>query len=488
VNVNAHFLHTILSLAAKAAGLPSVLITNFTFDSVYSYLSTPVTESPFTTDQLSLTARNHDIFEHLVPDVPVPLSDLAPLVEQIHAGYRCADLLLLLPGCIPIPSFFLSPRLPSQDWIDPQTSRFRPEIVPYVTQWSSSSTRLHPFVPFTTCPAPNLTSRRCFPRAVLPAPLLVRPISDSSLYTSPGRSRFLSSIGVPVQLHDPYRTRILIVSFGGQVFRRPLSRPPSRPSSRLASWSGSMNTSRSHSPEPTDVASEFLAKYAQESNPITSPVYRHGIDGIPDQAVTEALHSIATHHSTSLSTSSLIVPSTSSPRLATSSHIWIPGAPPVSKPLGSPSSPQQNELPTFSMTLSTPPSNHCDGYFEPEDQGGEGPRLLPDSSWIAIVCGVSKEQWNELESDSELPEGFFVAPLDVYMPDLMAVADVLLGKLVNQAFFNCSWNETGSYLDTQGYGTVSECIDSCSPFVYGKRSFFPCVQNTDWLIHLIHSL
>jgi hypothetical protein len=61
------------------------------------------------------------------------------------------------------------------------------------------------------------------------------------------------------------------------------------------------------------------------------------------------------------------------------------------------------------------------------------PRLLPDSSWIAIVCGVSKEQWSEQSEDgmdSELPEGFFVAPRDVYMPDLTAVSDVLLGKLV----------------------------------------------------------
>ena len=54
--------------------------------------------------------------------------------------------------------------------------------------------------------------------------------------------------------------------------------------------------------------------------------------------------------------------------------------------------------------------------------------LVPDDSWIAIVCGVSKD-WAE-EDGEELPENFYVAPKDVYMPDLTAVADVLLGKLV----------------------------------------------------------
>ncbi|EEB99233.1 hypothetical protein MPER_01127, partial [Moniliophthora perniciosa FA553] len=59
--------------------------------------------------------------------------------------------------------------------------------------------------------------------------------------------------------------------------------------------------------------------------------------------------------------------------------------------------------------------------------------LLPDDSWIAIVCGVSKEQWERQQQldgdDGGLPENFFVAPRDVYMPDLTAIADVLLGKL-----------------------------------------------------------
>jgi hypothetical protein len=68
--------------------------------------------------------------------------------------------------------------------------------------------------------------------------------------------------------------------------------------------------------------------------------------------------------------------------------------------------------------------------------------MLPDASWIAVVCGVAdSREWQirrnnagavgeSSEEDSDLPEGFYIAPRDVYMPDLMAVADVLLGKLV----------------------------------------------------------
>jgi hypothetical protein len=73
-----------------------------------------------------------------------------------------------------------------------------------------------------------------------------------------------------------------------------------------------------------------------------------------------------------------------------------------------------------------------------DDSGSSG--LLPDESWIAVICGVSKEQWNAENNNGEggeggLPEGFFVAPRDVYMPDLIAVGDVVLGKLVSLTSF-----------------------------------------------------
>lgn len=69
--------------------------------------------------------------------------------------------------------------------------------------------------------------------------------------------------------------------------------------------------------------------------------------------------------------------------------------------------------------------------MEEEDVDEEDlPQLFPDENWIAIVCGVSKE-WGK-EDGEELPDNFYVAPKDVYMPDLTAVADVLLGKLVRR--------------------------------------------------------
>jgi hypothetical protein len=123
-------------------------------------------------------------------------------------------------------------------------------------------------------------------------------------------------------------------------------------------------------------------------------------------------------------------PVTSS-RLATPSHIWIPGAPPASKLLAP--SPSDFSIPAFATT---PPSPDGTGNFNLNSDAldnAEEARLLPDDSWIAIVCGVTKEQWLALDDDqdSDLPDGFFVAPKDVYMPDLTAIGDVLLGKLVS---------------------------------------------------------
>jgi len=56
---------------------------------------------------------------------------------------------------------------------------------------------------------------------------------------------------------------------------------------------------------------------------------------------------------------------------------------------------------------------------------------LPSESWIAIICGVSGN-WSTGSEEDSLPPNFYIAPPDVYMPDLTAVADVLLGKLVSE--------------------------------------------------------
>lgn len=357
-------------MAAREAGIPSVLITNFTFDSVYSYLSTPVPNTP----------SSEFGIERLYPasedDIPIPLSVIEPLVEQILEGYRCADMLLLLPGYIPIPSFFKYPCLPAQDWVDVSSNQFHRHIVDFLNQ-----------VPSYCIPIPSSVYHH--PRHVILAPLLVRsPTMHPSIHSQEGRSAFLSSVGVPAELHDPTRTKILIVSFGGQVFR-----VPSRPGSR------------SPSPGSTLVHTPF--------NPtVFDPVSKGHI------ALSQPF-----------------------PCSVTSSHLRIPGAPPTSKPT-IPSLerkfPESSTIPPAVVT-----SLHSNAVAS---------SLLPDPSWIAIVCDAFKARCERESDQLGLPERFYVAPKEVYMPDLTAIGDVLLGKL--------------------GYGTVSECLDSCTPFVYVSRPLF----------------
>ncbi|KAI5823206.1 hypothetical protein K523DRAFT_344632 [Schizophyllum commune Tattone D] len=410
-------------LAAKEAGIPSILITNFTFDSVYSYLGTPLLEGS-TSDHPQPDEKPIEAYE----DNPIPQAELEPLVNEIISGYRCADLLLCLPGCIPIPSFSSRPALPAPDWVDSSTNTLLPDVIQHLLALRSGAPQeLHP-----------PTTARGRPRAIVPAPLLVRPASMAEVYTPSGRAQYLSSIGIPEHLHD---RKILIVSFGGQVIRCPKSSNNSRPSSR------------SHTPSPSFHAgmSSLTAIGTDKENLV---------DLLSSSAFSQRRPLLS--------------------RIATPKHLWVPGAPaPVTKPSPAPtpfSSPVTNtQMPTFDALL-TPTASKSQTETTPtfnafaipptpvlnsdtdlasgstDSEPADEPRLLPDDSWIAIICGVSKEQWAKEDKDENMPEDFFIAPKDVYMPDLTAVADCLLGKL--------------------GYGTVSECIDACTPFVYVSRPLF----------------
>ncbi|KAG2117753.1 hypothetical protein DEU56DRAFT_747920 [Suillus clintonianus] len=378
--------------AANAAGLPSILISNFTFDSVYSYLSTTFT------DQVDVNAPLGEeiAIDNLAPDYPISDEELKPLVQQIYYGYRCADLLVRLPGCIPIPSFSISPSLPAPPWTDQDNNTILDDIVAHLVQ-EPTAYALHSSIPFA-----DSHTKKPFARSIIQAPLLVRGITNSpdTVYSPVGRSQFLSSIGVPEHLHNPDETKILIVSFGGQVFRRPTS---SRGSSTGHSSPGS-RTPRNHSP---------------------AEIHDSPLSEIPPCG--DALRKMET-----------------------------PSRPPVIKPVPSPTC--DNICAMLTKTESCFKNNVARSYFDAFasditlDHAIDNldARLLPDSSWIAIVCGVSK--WGQDEADEKPPDRFFVAPKYVYMPDLTAVADVLLGKL--------------------GYGTVSECVDSCTPFVYVARPIF----------------
>ena len=449
---------TLYSLAANAAGLPSVLVTNFTFDSVYSYLSAPLADGnlsafPTNSDVCHLHPPNAIVLPDLIPDIPIPQSILAPLVEQIHAGFRCADLLMLLPGSIPIPSFSASPSLPSPDWIDWKHGGFKDDVVRHLTESSYEDStaygKLHDVIPFSTSSKPKIISRR-----IIRAPLLVRlPTSSSrpsskfpslSPYTSAGRRSLLASIGIPAHLHDQGNAKILVVSFGGQVFRRVGSRNGSRSVSRGGSPLRPGSTiplpdDTPYSNGSKDIRKITLAIPSPRSSP---PPYA----STPTTATSES-------NTPCYSGADGIISLPNNPPLATHSHIFIPGAPPASKPLGSPVSPT-SKIAFQEIPPSHPGTPQCDSlnsneagsiwtsskrsYFDLRpDEGLQEENtqlcgLLPDETWIAIVCGVSKEQWNgDVDGDDGLPDGFYVAPEDVYMPDLTAIADVLLGKLVS---------------------------------------------------------
>jgi hypothetical protein len=330
------------------------------------------------------------------PDMPIPEATLSPLVQQIFEGYRHADMLLVLPGAIPVPSFTTFPSLPATQWIDPISRSFKPEVITHLIRDPDEYT-LYPSIPFSPSHSGAPPVAKPKPRSARLAPLLVRPPNDD-VYTPEGRSHFLSSLGIPVDLHDPVATKILIVSFGGQVFHKPSrSGTPSRPASPAPLPEGEHQL-RSNS---------FCRDLSQELNLLSR---KNGQER-----------------------SGLVFGS---------SYIFVPGAP-------APAAMPSPTLPTFTTTPPTPTPmstsfSHEGAAFPSEPEKADVDCLmLPDASWIAVVCGVAdSREWQRKrrdigaicasagEEDSDLPEGFYIAPRDVYMPDLMAVGDVLLGKLV----------------------------------------------------------
>ncbi|KAI0052294.1 hypothetical protein FA95DRAFT_1675278 [Auriscalpium vulgare] len=444
-------------LAADKAQLPSILVTNFTFDSIYSLLSATFVDQSRSSSSSTLFQSPH-LLPQPDPDIPIPEETMLPLVQQIFDGYRHADLLLRLPGAIPIPSFFIEPALPAPQWIDPDARAFKPAVAAHLIQ-SPVSSPVHPSLSFSSPSFSRsaLPQEKPLPRTAVAAPMLVRIPSDD-VYTDAGRARVLASIGVPRCLHDPQTTKILIVSFGGQIFHKP-------------SRSGSRTPSRPASPGRGTPSPRVRA-------------HKHSGDFSGD--LTESLHELMTTAPLSPATPAHKPP----PPIFTSSLIRIPGAPaPAAMPSptvqhgGFPAFQSSGSIPIVNTIPPTPNVTEVNGFVDVDgaeaEDGEETVLMLPDASWIAIVCGVAdSKEWrpkrhtpgaeNGLDGSKEnvaqgnggkdageedgLPEGFYIAPKDVYMPDLMAVGDVLLGKL--------------------GYGTVSECVDSCTPFVYVSRPLF----------------
>jgi hypothetical protein len=424
-------------------------------------------------------------------DRPIPPEEISPLVDQVHAGFRCADLLLRLPGAIPIPSFTIHPSLPSTDWVDASTQSFNPEVVHHLLK-DTYSCPLLPSIPFPLL-SQNQAKIPSPPRSVIQSPLLVRP-PNPSIYTPEGRSQFLSSIGVPKSAHDPDRTRILTVSFGGQIFHAPRSRSPSPVPSRSGTPNQSPcrierrkqttpDSSPDHlhasiadltlmdgvlfkciPPSPSKTNGKLtLNSFAANSKELTAA--ESMVKGSPvTMVLTDFTNSPTRRNTTTHSQppkASVSRRRSNSQRIATDHHLWLPGAPSAARKSEF-ASPTTQYIPGFEATrsplfppplptvITTPPTpltsipqeydrtvvaEYVSYLYSPSgltnvDFASAGwteiPRLLPEG-WIAVVCGASKERDEDAE---QLPEGFYIAPKDVYMPDLTAVADVLLGKLV----------------------------------------------------------
>lgn len=423
-------------------------------------------------------------------DKPISPNEISPLVDQVHAGFRCADLLLRLPGAIPIPSFTIHPSLPSTDWVDVSTQSFVPGVVHHLLE----DPRSYPLP--SSIPFPLVSSDQAKipspPRSIIQSPLLVRP-PNPSVYSPEGRSQFLSSIGIPKYAHDPDETRILIVSFGGQIFHAPRSRSPSPAPSRSGTPNHSPYRSGRHklatpdsSPDRpytpiTDlILTDCLLAEGVLPSPLKAKVKLKLNSLAPDPGEPAAEESMAigspnsmvfadfTNNPARRNTTDHPQPPkaptsrrrSNSQRIATDHHLWLPGAPGAVRKseFASPTTPYTPSFePTRSLlfpqplpvVITTPPTplptipqeyspivaeyvslvNSPSGLTNANlasTELTEIPGLLPDG-WIAVVCGASKGQDEGVEN---LPEGFYIAPKDVYMPDLIAVADVLLGKLV----------------------------------------------------------
>jgi hypothetical protein len=309
---------------------------------------------------------------------------------------------------------------------------FTSEILNQLTSSQSDVSTL-PSIPFSLSDHERTeldTSTSNRKRTIRPIPLLVRS-PNASVYTVEGRSKLLSSIGVPAHQHNHCTTKILIVSFGGQSFRRPHSRVSSRAGSSL---------------DLTDITNKMHLRFGLNSHsPLSGGPHRLNPlanSDLDENADTNVIGSPPSRLSALPSRSPEPVPSPDYPppaaapgssrpgmmRLASASHIFIPGAPPAVK---TPATPTMPSLPTFGSVIPaspvpTPiseedPSWGSQSPFDNEAMAGgvgedaeEEPALLPDESWIAIVCGVPKE-WGR-EHGEELPDGFYVAPKDVYMP------------------------------------------------------------------------
>ncbi|KAI8884354.1 hypothetical protein K501DRAFT_332676 [Backusella circina FSU 941] len=145
--------------AAKAISIPSVIVSNFTFDQVY----------------LGLLSKENDALDQ----------KLLELIDIVIADYRCANLLLRLPGAIRIPSFDDSPQLvPGENQVCIINGRSQ---IPFIES------------------APIQTPDSIVERRIIDVPLVYRKAIRT-------RQQVLNDLGIP-GTH-----KILLLSFGGHLY------------------------------------------------------------------------------------------------------------------------------------------------------------------------------------------------------------------------------------------------------------------------------
>ncbi|RIA82534.1 hypothetical protein C1645_788192 [Glomus cerebriforme] len=159
--------------AAALVGIPSAIVSNFTFDAVYSGLCEG--------DELDDTIKK--------------------LVEYVIEDYKNSELLIRLPGYIPIPSFsgtklYPDNAIPSYPSYNDEKSLYNEEkLVNYLSDVNSFFS------------SPSNTSKLLKHRNVIDVPLVVRKSKTS-------KEIVLKNLGVPKEIFNTHK--ILMVSFGGQ--------------------------------------------------------------------------------------------------------------------------------------------------------------------------------------------------------------------------------------------------------------------------------
>ncbi|CAB4395739.1 unnamed protein product [Rhizophagus irregularis] len=161
--------------AAALVGIPSAIVSNFTFDAVYSGLCEG--------DELDDTIKR--------------------LVEHVIKDYRNSELLIRLPGYIPIPSFSGTQLYPDNTITSSSLTSSKGEKTLYNEE--KSVNYLSDINSFFS--SPNTSKFLKYHRNVIDVPLVVRKsITPKEIV--------LKNLGIPKEIFTTHK--ILMVSFGGQ--------------------------------------------------------------------------------------------------------------------------------------------------------------------------------------------------------------------------------------------------------------------------------